>query len=281
VFGSGNYLGIELNTSRRTAPWCCQHGRPVLHGRRHLACDRRLLPHQQALQQPGRQYQLATPGASIRFGVPFSEFDTVFFGMGVERTEIGASSAIPNSYFLYREQYGQPAPHSPADAGLGARRPRQPARAHPRAATSASTSSGASLRRRALPATNLQYQEYWPLPCADAGRERRIGIGKGLGGKPFPMFKNFYGGGLGTVRVFEQGSLGVIDPTGAYIGGAKRFNVNTELYFPCRDGQRQARCASLPSPTPATSGAKTRRSRRQPACLGGRGPELDLARWAR
>jgi outer membrane protein insertion porin family len=23
-----------------------------------------------------------------------------------------------------------------------------------------------------------------------------------------------------------------VDPTGAYIGGAKRFNVNTELYFP-------------------------------------------------
>jgi outer membrane protein insertion porin family len=35
------------------------------------------------------------------------------------------------------------------------------------------------------------------------------------------VFKNFYGGGLGTVRAFEQGSLGVVDPTGAYIGGAR------------------------------------------------------------
>jgi outer membrane protein insertion porin family len=32
--------------------------------------------------------------------------------------------------------------------------------------------------------------------------------------------------------VFEQNSLGVIDPTGAYIGGAKKFNANAELYFP-------------------------------------------------
>ena len=32
--------------------------------------------------------------------------------------------------------------------------------------------------------------------------------------------------------MFEQGSLGVVDPTGAYIGGAKRFNLNSELYFP-------------------------------------------------
>ena len=81
--------------------------------------------------------------------------------------------------------------------------------------------------------TNLQYQEYWSLPFKlTLGLNAELGIGKGLGGKPFPVFKNFYGGGLGTVRVFEQGSLGVTDPTGAFIGGAKRFNMNAELYFP-------------------------------------------------
>jgi outer membrane protein insertion porin family len=64
------------------------------------------------------------------------------------------------------------------------------------------------------------------------GVNAEIGIGRGLGGKPYPVFKNFYGGGLGTVRVFEQGSLGVVDPTGAYIGGNRRLNLNTELYFP-------------------------------------------------
>ena len=64
------------------------------------------------------------------------------------------------------------------------------------------------------------------------GFNGEIGWGKGLGGKPFPVFKNFYGGGLGTVRGFEQGSLGTVDPTGAYIGGSKRFNLNASLYFP-------------------------------------------------
>jgi outer membrane protein insertion porin family len=59
-----------------------------------------------------------------------------------------------------------------------------------------------------------------------------VGFGQGLGGKPFPVFKNFYGGGLGSVRGFEQGSLGVVDVTGAYLGGTKRLNVNGELYFP-------------------------------------------------
>jgi outer membrane protein insertion porin family len=54
----------------------------------------------------------------------------------------------------------------------------------------------------------------------------------GQGSRPYPVFKNFYGGGLGSVRVFEQNSLGVIDPTGAYIGGARKINLNSELYFP-------------------------------------------------
>ena len=54
----------------------------------------------------------------------------------------------------------------------------------------------------------------------------------GPGGRPYPIFKNFYGGGLGTVRGFEQASLGPVDVTGAYIGGNRRLNINNELYLP-------------------------------------------------
>jgi outer membrane protein insertion porin family len=66
------------------------------------------------------------------------------------------------------------------------------------------------------------------------GVNSEIGYGLGLDGKPYPVFKNFYGGGLGSVRVFEQGSLGKgsVDDTGAFIGGAKKLNVNTSLYIP-------------------------------------------------
>ena len=43
----------------------------------------------------------------MRFGVPFSEYDTVFFGVGAERTEIKPRhqhAEQPTS--LYREQFG-------------------------------------------------------------------------------------------------------------------------------------------------------------------------------
>jgi outer membrane protein insertion porin family len=54
----------------------------------------------------------------------------------------------------------------------------------------------------------------------------------GLQGRPYPIFKNFYGGGLGTVRAFDQNSLGPVDVTGAYIGGNRRLNLNAEYYVP-------------------------------------------------
>nr|MCU0968425.1 BamA/TamA family outer membrane protein [Rubrivivax sp.] len=80
---------------------------------------------------------------------------------------------------------------------------------------------------------NLQAQQFWQLPLRlSVGFNGEIGYGEGLGGKPYPFFKNFFGGGLGSVRTFEQNSLGQIDPTGAYLGGSKRFNFNTELYIP-------------------------------------------------
>lgn len=72
-----------------------------------------------------------------------------------------------------------------------------------------------------------------------------LGWGTGLGGKEFPIFKNFYAGGLGSVRGFEQGSLGprANEYIGAdlqrkngignsYIGGAGKAVMNFELIAP-------------------------------------------------
>jgi outer membrane protein insertion porin family len=57
-------------------------------------------------------------------------------------------------------------------------------------------------------------------------------LGKGLSGRPFPVFKNFYSGGLGSVRGFDQGTLGPRDVTGASLGGPKKVTLNFELIAP-------------------------------------------------
>ena len=232
VFGSGNYLGIEVNTSRSARTLVLSAVDPYWTADGISRAVDLFYRTSRPFNSQGTEYQLATPGASIRFGVPFSEFDTVFFGIGIEQTKIGTNVGIPNSYFLYRELFGASSSSLPLTLGWS-RDGRDSLLAPTRGRYQRVNLEWSALGDVRYTRTNLQYQEYFGLPWKLVlGINAELGIGKGMGGKPFPIFKNFYGGGLGTVRGFEQGSLGVIDPTGAFIGGARRFNANTELYVP-------------------------------------------------
>ena len=97
----------------------------------------------------------------------------------------------------------------------------------------------------ALPGSDLQYytlthNQTWFFPLSKdftlmLGGE--VGYGNGYGKtKTMPFFENFYGGGLGSVRGFESGTLGpkVYDEYGEKIsyGGNKKANVSAELLFP-------------------------------------------------
>jgi outer membrane protein insertion porin family len=80
---------------------------------------------------------------------------------------------------------------------------------------------------------NRQY--YLPLfnNFATLALNGEIDYGRGFDGKPFPIFKNWYAGGIGSVRGFETSSLGSKDPvTGDSTGGASRLILNAELQFP-------------------------------------------------
>ncbi len=232
VFGSGNYLGVEINTSKSQRTLTLSSVDPYFTvdgiSRRFDIYYRTSRPYNSL----GDAYSLSTPGASVRFGVPFSEYDTVFFGIGAEQTRIGASAGIPLSYLNYRATYGANSYSVPLT--LGWQRDGRDSAVAPTTGRyqRVNLEWGAAGDVRYL-RTNLQFQQFVPLPWRmTLGFNSEVGWGQGLGGKPFPVFKNFFGGGLGTVRVFEQGSLGVVDPTGAYIGGSKRLNLNTSLYFP-------------------------------------------------
>ncbi len=232
VFGSGNYLGIELNTSRTARSFVFSTVDPyfTIDGvSRSLDIFYRT---SRPLNSLGDAYQITTPGAAIRFGVPFSDFDTVFFGIGWERTQIGATAGIPNSYFLYRQQFGEASQAFPLTLGW-ARDGRDSALAPTRGRyqrLNVETSLFGDVR---YVRSNYQIQQFLPVTSQlTLGLNAELGYGKGLGSRPYPIFKNFYGGGLGSVRVFEQSSLGAIDPTGAFIGGARKINLNAELYLP-------------------------------------------------
>ena len=232
IFGTGNYLGVEVNTSKFNRTLVVSTVDPYFTDSGISRAIDVFYRTSRPLSSQGGDYQIVTPGASIRFGVPFTEFDTVFFGLGAEQTSIKGDVGLPDNYKLYRRNFGETSLSIPVTVGWAR---------DARDSTIAPTQGryqrvnlewGIAGDTRYL-RSNYQFQQYFALTNRlTFGFNAELGYGVGLSGKEYPVFKNFYGGGLGTVRGFEQNSLGPIDNSGAYIGGNKRININNELYVP-------------------------------------------------
>ena len=232
AFGSGNSLGAQLNTSSAnrtlvlstTDPYFTTDG---------VSRSIDIYHRNQSPYTDVSSYKLVTSGASLRFGVPFTETDTVFFGAGVEQTQIVPGTSLPASYMIYASQFGYTSATLPLTVGW-ARDSRDSALVPNKGVFQrASAEWGLSGDVRYISGV-YQYQKYVPLDKQfTLALNGDVGLGRGLAGRPFPLFKNFYGGGLGSVRGFEQSSLGPRDAiSGVFLGGTKKLNGNLELLAP-------------------------------------------------
>jgi outer membrane protein insertion porin family len=232
AFGSGSSLGIQLDTSKinRTVVFNTTDPYFTVDGvsRSIDVYHRNSSPYTDT-----NSYKLVTTGASLRFGVPFTETDTVYFGAGLERTKIVTGTQLPAAYTAYANEFGSTSNGVPLTIGW-ARDTRDSALV-PNSGRYQRVNAewGVGGDTRYLSAS-YQYQQYFPLNKQyTLAFNGDVGYGKGLSGRPFPLFKNYYGGGLGSVRGFEQGSLGVIDTaTGGSLGGNKKINLNFEVLTP-------------------------------------------------
>ncbi len=245
VFGSGNYLGLDVNTSKynrnlvvsTTDPYFTQDGisrtvdlyyrtsRPYSYYYDGVSVDTNDL------------YKIVSKGASIKFGVPFSEIDTVFFGVGFEQTTIKDGLYMPVEYQSYINQFGATSNAIPLTVGWS-RDSRDSALAPNSGRYQRFNADWSAAGDARYIRGNYQIQQYVPLSKSFTfAFNGELGWGKGLNGRPFPLFKNFYSGGLGSVRGFDQGSLGprgqsVNGYDGTYLGGAKKLTLNAEFIAP-------------------------------------------------
>jgi outer membrane protein insertion porin family len=232
AFGTGHSLGVQVNTSKinrvivlnTTDPYFTQDG------------VSRTIDLYQRVSRPytdTSSYALETMGTSLRFGIPFTERDTVYIGGGFESTTIQPGTYLPAAYQSYADQFGYTSTAVPLTLGWG--RDNRDSALVPTAGNfqrlTGEWSTGGEVR---YVRGTYQYQHYFPLTKQYTfAFNTDLGAGKGIDGRPYPLFKNFYGGGLGSVRGFEAGSLGPRDTlTGLTYGGNKKVNVNFELQAP-------------------------------------------------
>jgi outer membrane protein insertion porin family len=234
VFGSGNYLSLDVSTAHTNKNLSISETDPYFTDDGISRTIDLYFRTSRPYNSLGTEYAVSTPGAAIRFGLPYSEFDTVFVGFGAEQTHIGTSAGVPDSYVIFVDKFGSYANSFPMT--LGWARDERDSGISPTSGRYARFNADFSLFGDVQYARlNSQVTQYIDLGNHfSLGVNAEIGYGFGLNGRPYPVFKNFYGGGLGSVRVFEQGSLGKgsVDVTGAFIGGSKKMNINNELYIP-------------------------------------------------
>ena len=167
-------------------------------------------------------YTTDTIGGGVRYGVPLTEVDNLGFGLGVESTRLRRRCDQPISVPGIR-QYVRPDGNT-VDSGrrrLGCATTRDSALYPTKGTLIRAGWRRGTARRNAEILQDSTQQQQWYFPLSRTYTlmlNGEIGVADGSAGKPLPFFKNFYAGGVGSVRGYECASLGPRDSTDAMPG---------------------------------------------------------------
>jgi len=273
AFGSGKTIGVDVNTSKYNRTIALTHVDPYV-------TDDGISRSLQVFYRTSRpplvntgEYKIVTAGGSVNYGVPFTDLDTVFFGLGIEHTKVETYFDVPginDSPQVYRDYVAAFGKQAACPSNVHT----TPAANCTNSATTVSFPLTAAWQRDSRDSVLTptigqyqranfevaafgdqryyrgvyQYQHFLPLfKALTLAFNGEADYGAGLGGKPYPVFKNFYAGGIGSVRGYEGSSLGPrsaptsFNAQGDALGGSKRLIANMELQVPFSGRDRSLR----------------------------------------
>jgi outer membrane protein insertion porin family len=231
VFGTGKFLSLELNSGTVNQVYALSYVDPyyTIDGvSRGFDIYKREVD---ATTLATGAYGTSTLGGGIKFGYPLSERVTVSFGALAEGVEVITFANSAQIYKNFVAAFGSEYKYG-AFTAAWARDTRD---------SLIVTTDGLLTRfSTEVAGGDLQYyrlginqQLYWPLSrTLTLFLNADLGYASGRDGKPLPFFKNYYAGGPGTVRGYEDFSLGRQDADGNSLGGTRRVVGNVELLFP-------------------------------------------------
>ncbi|MDH2915962.1 MAG: outer membrane protein assembly factor BamA [Gallionella sp.] len=233
LFGTGNYLSTQINTSKVNQVYSVSYTNPYYTddgiSRGFDVYKRRT----NATTISVSQYTSETFGGGVRYGVPINDEEMFHYGLALENTTIGLTSISPQRFIDYINMFGV-TNQNVLGTIAWSRDTRDSA---------INTTDGATQRasiEASLPISGQKYyklnytqQLFHPLNHNFTLRlNGDIGVAGGYDGDLLPFFKNFYAGGTGSVRGFDYSSLGPRDLNGYALGGDRRVIGNAEILFP-------------------------------------------------
>lgn len=235
IFGTGNRFALQINTSSSDRTLSISQTNPYFTidgvSQSFDIYTRTFKPNELDLGQ----YTLKSTGAGLGFGIPIDDFASFQAGLAYENTRIETTPNSPQRYLDYVRNNGSSS--SALTATLGWVRDDRNSALAPTKGTLKKVTFDVTVPVLDLRYYRLgaQYQKY--LPMTDAftlAFNGQFDWGRGFSGKKYPLFKNYYAGGIGSVRGYESGSLSQDrDPKdNTPLGGASRLIGNVELIFP-------------------------------------------------
>lgn len=182
-------------------------------------------------------YSSSSYGGGLRFGFPIGEKESLGVGLGVDSTTITTYDSSPGYYKDYVSKFGATNLSIPLTLSWvsdGKNSFFFPTRGtFQRASVEVALPGGDLTYYRA----SYQLQHFIPLTSKfTLMLNGEVGYADGYGDSGLPFFKNFYAGGIGSVRGYKASSLGPITrdvSTGNNfrIGGNRRVIGNAELLW--------------------------------------------------
>jgi outer membrane protein insertion porin family len=237
IFGSGKHLSLGVNTSKLnravslsyTNPYYTPNG--VSQG---LDLYHRTFKPTSSTIDVG-DYESASTGAGIRFGFPISENESVGVGLSIDHTKIKTFDESPARYIEFVEKYGSSNLTLPLTAWWASNSKDSaifPTKGIFQRATAEIAIPGGDLQYWKL---SYQYQHYFPLSKRfTLMLNGEVGVGDGYGSnEDMPFYKNFYVGGINSVRGYASSSLGPVDAKypDERLGGNRKIVGNVEVLW--------------------------------------------------
>ncbi|MGE5467134.1 MAG: outer membrane protein assembly factor BamA [Ignavibacteria bacterium] len=234
LFGSGKTVGVQVNTSKYYKTYSFSYTDPyyTIDG-----ISRGFDVYHRTTDTAGLAvgaYRAVSTGAGVRWGFPVTELDFVKFGLSVDATHMSLDTTSPQVWQNYVNTFGQSTTTLLSTGGWV--RNTIDSRIRPMKGSMYSVTGELSLPGGSLKYVRLgaQHSRYIPMTKDQTLMlSGNIGTVTGYGGQPVPFTKNFYAGGIGTVRGYESSSLGPVDATtGQRLGGTRMIALSAEYLFP-------------------------------------------------